>query len=102
MAVQSHDFELDPKYKTAIVSVTNASFPIIPDLTPEERQQRAESDQLSTKELPLFILDNVSTSSKLEEWHRAKSSTPYTNYTVKRADARVEVSAFWSVYSPTP
>ena len=93
MAVQSHDFILDEKYKTVVVSVTNSQFPAIPDLTPEERQQRAEKDELSTKELPLFILDNVPPMKKVEEWNR-KKTTPNSNYAVKRDDIRTEVSFY--------
>ena len=88
--MKSHDHELGPQYNNVIVSVTNAAFPIIPNLTVEERQQRAENDELSTTELPLFILDNSSTVDKIKEWNRRKN-TPHTDLAVKRDDMRIQV-----------
>ena len=90
MAVQAHDFALEDKYNTVIVSVTNAAFPIISDMTPEERQHRAERDELGTVELPLFILDNTSTVDKIKEFGRTKM-TPFTEMAVTRNDFRVQV-----------
>ena len=59
-------------------------------MTPEERQQRADNDELSTVELPLFILDNVSTSEKIKEWDRSKM-TPHREFAVEREDIRTMV-----------
>ena len=90
-AVQAHDFKLDDKFNTVLVTVTNSSFPIIPDMTPEDRQSRAESDEPSTTELPIFVLDNSSTSDKIQEWNRT-SVSPFRQFAVKRTDFRVAVS----------
>ena len=60
-------------------------------MTLEERQQRAESDELSTTELPLFLLDNASTVDKIKEWNRRKV-TPHADLAVKRDDMRVQVT----------
>ena len=59
-------------------------------MTLEERQQRAENDELSTVELPLFILDNSSTVDKIKEWNRRKV-TPHSDLAVKRDDMRIQV-----------
>ena len=82
---------MDDCYNTCIVTVTNSSFPLIDTLSPEERQARADKDELSTVEFPLFILDNTSTMKKIEEWNRSKR-TPFNENAVKRTDMRVEVS----------
>ena len=58
----------------------------------EERQQRAENDELSTTELPLFILDNCSTVDKVQEWNRRKV-TPHSDLAVKRDDMRIQVKS---------
>ena len=79
-----------------MVSVTNSAFPLIQNMTVEERQERAEKDELSTVELPLFILDNSSTSNKIQEWER-KKSTPFTQYGVKRNDFRIKVIRIMSI-----
>lgn len=96
--MQAHDFQLSQEYNTVIVSVTNSEFPAIPDMSPEERQQRAENDELSTVEFPIFILDNASTSDKITEWNRTKT-TPYAEHAVHREDFRVTVSEILSVTS---
>ena len=60
-------------------------------MTPEERQLRAREEELSTIELPLFILDNSATADKITEWNRTKQ-TPFTELAVRRDDVRVTVS----------
>ena len=78
-------------FNNVLVTVTNPTFPLIEDLSPEERQARADKDHLSTVEFPLFILDNSSTTKKIAEWSRASNRTRYPGQAVKRADVRVEV-----------
>lgn len=55
----------------------------------EERQERADKDELSTVECPLFILDNTSTTEKIAEWGRIQNSN--RQFAVQRDDYRVEV-----------
>ena len=90
-AIKAHDFELSEKYNTVVVTVTNAAFPAIATLSAEERQERAEKDELSTVELPVFMLDNIEASKKITEWDRSKS-TPYADLEVDRKDYRVKVN----------
>ena len=92
LAVKSHDFQMAPDFNNLLVTVTNPSFPLIQNMSPEERQARADKDELSTVEFPLFILDNTSTKLKIEEWSKPSSRIQYPEQAVKRADFRVEVS----------
>ena len=82
---------MEEHYNNVIVTVTNSAFPPIDTLSPEERQARADKDELSTVEFPIFILDNTSTTAKIEEWTRSKR-TQFHEQAVKRTDIRVEVS----------
>ena len=91
LPVKSHDFQMEDRYNTVLVTVTNPAFPSIDSLSPEERQERADKDELSTVEFPFCILDNTSTTKKIEEWSRSKR-TQYGDQAVKREDFRVEVS----------
>ena len=70
--------------------MTNAAFPLIDNLTVEERQKRAEKDELSTVEMPLFLLDNVSTTKKLAEFNRTQHHQ-FQDMVVQRDDVRVQV-----------
>ena len=79
------------EFNTVVVTVKNPTFPLIRKMTTEERQARAEKDELSTVECPLFILDNTSTTKKIAEWERNKS-VHYKHCAVKRDDFRVEVN----------
>ena len=96
--MKAHDFSLDEKYNTVLVTVTNPFFPIIPDMTLEERQHLAKEDGLSTVELPLILLDNCATADKIKEWNRTKQ-TPFTELAVQRDDVRVTVSTVLSTIS---
>ena len=82
---------MDDKFNNVLVTVTNSTFPLIDTLSNEERQARAEKDELSTVELPLFILDNLSTTKKVAEWTRVEKH-PLTKLAVKRTDYRVEAA----------
>ena len=74
-----------------LVTVTNPAFPLIDSLTPEERQARAEKDELSTKELPIMFIDNTSAAAKIKEVAR-RVTGPYADQAVQREDCRVEVN----------
>ena len=72
------------------MTVTNSAFPLIDDMSPEERQARAEKDELSTKEVPVFFIDNTTASSKAREFSQAQTSQ-YNDIKIKRDDIRIEV-----------
>ena len=64
----------------------------------EERQKRAEKDELSTVEMPLFILDNVSTTKKIAEFNRT-THHKFQDMAVKREDIRVQVKQIFPLSS---
>ena len=86
----SHDFAINNNFNTVVVTITNAAFPLIANMSVEESQERAERDELSTMELPLFILDNTSLEDKVAEWERSKA-TPFSQYKITRSDPKVQV-----------
>ena len=91
LPVKGHDFQVNNRFNNVLVTVTNAAFPLIDSLTPEERQARAEKDELSTKELPIMFIDNTTAATKIAEVAR-QITGPYADQAVQREDCRVQVS----------
>ena len=88
--MKAHDFQVNSRFNNVLVTVTNSAFPLIEDITPEERQARADLDELSTKEVPLIFIDNTSVAKKVKETNR-NITGPYQDLMVKRDDIRVQV-----------